>query len=89
MLADEEIIHDVLSVILKDLLELVDVVVLVCHDEVRHRQDLWVVLVRLGFLRVERVDIRLHQPAKIRRRQSTLTNVECRVEVVNARNCWR
>ena len=64
MLPDEEVIHDVLSVILEDLLKLVDVVVLVGHDQVRHGQDLGVILVRLGLLRVERVDVGLHQPEK-------------------------
>ena len=66
--ADEEVVHDVPAVVVEDLLELADVVVLVGHDEVGHGQDLGVVLVRLGFLRVERVDVRLHQPGETTRR---------------------
>ena len=62
--ANEEVIHDVFAVVLQDLFELINVVVLVRHDQVRHRQDLRVVLVRFGLLRVKRVDIRLHQPER-------------------------
>ena len=64
VLPDKEVVHDVLSVVLEDLLKLVNVVVLVGHDQVRHGQDLGVILVRLGLLRVERVDVGLHQPGK-------------------------
>ena len=50
MLPNERVVHDGLTVQLQDLLELVDVVILVAGHQIRHRQDLRVVFVRLGFL---------------------------------------
>lgn len=60
VLADEGVVHDVVAVVLEDGLEVVDVVVLVGLHQVGHGQDLRVVLVRLGLLRVERIDSRFH-----------------------------
>ncbi len=54
MLPDECVLHDGLAVLLEDLLEVVDVVVLVGRHQVRHRQDLGIILVRLGFLQHNR-----------------------------------
>ena len=48
---DELVLHDGLPVVLQDLLELVDVVILVRRDEIRHRQDLRVALVGLRLLK--------------------------------------
>merc|ERR1719234_1570279 len=61
VLSDESILHDCLPVHFQDLLKLIDVVVLVCSDEVGHGYDLVVILVRLRLLRVKRVDPRFHQ----------------------------
>ncbi len=54
MLPDECVLHDGLAVLLEDLLEVVDVVVLVGRHQVRHCQDLGIILVRLGFLQQNR-----------------------------------
>ena len=51
MFSDEGVLHDGLPVDLQDLLKVVDVIVLVGGHQVRHRQNLDVVLVRLCFLR--------------------------------------
>ena len=51
MLPDERVLHDGLAVLLQDLLKVVDVIVLVGRHQVRHCQDLGVILVRLGLLR--------------------------------------
>ena len=54
MLPDECVLHDGLAVLLEDLLKVVDVVVLVGRHQVCHRQDLGIILVRLGFLQQNR-----------------------------------
>ena len=61
VLPDEGVVHDGLPVLLEDLLEVVDVVVLVGGHQVCHGEDLRIVLVGLGLLRVERVDAGLHE----------------------------
>merc|ERR1719234_431596 len=61
VLSDESILHDRLPVHFQDLLKLIDVVVLVCSDEVGHSYNLVVILVRLRLLRVKGVDPRFHQ----------------------------
>mmetsp|Transcript_37145 Transcript_37145/g.116912 ORF Transcript_37145/g.116912 Transcript_37145/m.116912 type:complete len:233 (+) Transcript_37145:46-744(+) len=58
---DEGVVHDGALVGAQDLLELQDLVALVRPHQVGHGQDLGVVLVRLGLLGVERVDLRLHE----------------------------
>ena len=61
VLANELIVHDRLPVAAQDRLELFDVVVLVGADEIGHRLNLGIGLVRLCFLRIERIDGRTHE----------------------------
>mmetsp|Transcript_6199 Transcript_6199/g.18622 ORF Transcript_6199/g.18622 Transcript_6199/m.18622 type:complete len:271 (+) Transcript_6199:155-967(+) len=58
---DECVAHDGRVVALEDALELADLVVHVRGEQVGHREDLGVVLVRLGLLRVEGRDVRVHE----------------------------
>lgn len=58
----ERVIHDVTTVLLQNSLKLVDVIVLVGWDKVCHSKYLRIILVRFCFLRVKRVDARLHEP---------------------------
>ena len=55
MLPDERIIHDLFAIVLQNLLELIDVMLLVSLNKVRHCRDLRVLLVRFGFLQVNKV----------------------------------
>ena len=61
VLADERVLHDRRLVGAQYLLEGGDVVVLVSLHQIGHRDDLRVVLVGLRLLRVEWIDVRLHE----------------------------
>jgi hypothetical protein len=50
VVADEGVLHDLLLVLLEDLLEVLDLVALVGHHQIVHRRDLRVLLIRLHFL---------------------------------------
>ena len=56
MFFDERVIHYALRVLFQDLLEFIDVIILVGGDQISHGQNVRIILVRLGFLSIKRVD---------------------------------
>mmetsp|Transcript_58376 Transcript_58376/g.133956 ORF Transcript_58376/g.133956 Transcript_58376/m.133956 type:complete len:410 (+) Transcript_58376:422-1651(+) len=58
---DVGVAHNRARVLLEDPLELSDLVAHVRRDQIGHRHNLGVVLVRLRLLRIERVDVRIHE----------------------------
>lgn len=57
----ERVLDDFFTICSQSSLKLVDVAVLVCFNQVRHGLNFWICPIRLCLLRIEWIDVALHQ----------------------------